>query len=197
LNKYIDKAENCSTIWNNKDGFEVEEKDKRYKVDIEAMTCPCRYGQLASIPCAHAITALFVSSKPLKDCIADCYSVVVYNNIYDHSTMPMGGMEQWPPTDHAKSQPPGYVKMLVRQRKESRREQGEVKKGIKMSKVGSKSKCSSCRCWDLTAEDISQGLCHASPTVGLNVTTLGHVLLYVLEASRGGLWRDQKRNVSL
>jgi hypothetical protein len=25
-----------------------------------------------------------------------------------------------------------------------------------MSKVGSKSKCSSCRCWDLTAEDISQ-----------------------------------------
>jgi hypothetical protein len=69
----------------------------------------------------------------------------VYNNIYDHCMMPMEGMEQWPPTDHAKPQPLGYVKMSGRPRKERRREQGEVKKGIKMFKVGIKSKCSSCR----------------------------------------------------
>lgn len=58
--------------------------------------------------------------------------------------MPMEGMEQWPPSDHAKPHPPGYVKMPGRPRKE-RREQGEVKKGIKMSKVGTKSKCGRCR----------------------------------------------------
>jgi hypothetical protein len=83
LNKYIDQAKNnCSAIWNGKVGFEVDEKDKRYKVGIEASKCSCRYWQLGGIPCSHAITALFVSSKPLEDCIEDCYSVAVCITIY-------------------------------------------------------------------------------------------------------------------
>lgn len=43
LNKYIDEAQDCSAIWNGKEGFEVEQKDKRYKVDLEARTCYCKY----------------------------------------------------------------------------------------------------------------------------------------------------------
>nr|AAU43947.1 hypothetical protein [Oryza sativa Japonica Group] len=77
LNKYIDLSGNCEAIWNGKDGFEVTDKDKRYTVDLEKRTCSCRYWQLAGIPCAHAITALFVSSKQPEDYIADCYSVEV------------------------------------------------------------------------------------------------------------------------
>jgi len=82
VNKYIDLAQSCSGIWNGKDGYEVRQKDKRYIVDIEKRTCSCRYWQLAGIPCAHAITALFYSSQPAKDYIAQCYSVEVYNKIY-------------------------------------------------------------------------------------------------------------------
>ncbi|KAL6654545.1 hypothetical protein ACP70R_008010 [Stipagrostis hirtigluma subsp. patula] len=145
LNKYIDQAGNCVAIWNGKDGFEVKDNDKRYKVDIEARTCSCRYWQLAGIPCPHAITALFVSSKPPEDYIADCYSVDLYNKIYDHCMMPMEGMQQWAPTDHPKPGPPAYVKMPGRPRKERRREPGETKKGTKLSKVGTITKCSRCK----------------------------------------------------
>jgi len=43
LNKYINLAQKCSAIWNGKDGFEVTEWDKRFKVDVERRTCSCRY----------------------------------------------------------------------------------------------------------------------------------------------------------
>ena len=79
LNKYINLAQKCSAIWNGKDGFEVTEWDKRFKVDVERRTCSCRYWQLVGIPCAHAITTLFLSSKAPEDYIADCYSVEHYN----------------------------------------------------------------------------------------------------------------------
>ncbi|CAO2148647.1 unnamed protein product [Urochloa humidicola] len=113
------------------------------QVDIQKMTCSCRYWQLSGIPCDHAITTLFLSSKPTEDYIADCYSVVEYNKIYDHCLMPMEGMDQWP-MDHRKTQPPAYVKMPGRPRKERRRELGEVKKATKVSRIGTKIKCRKC-----------------------------------------------------
>ena len=93
LNKYINLAQQCSAIWNGKDGFEVRQKDKRFTVDIEKRTCSCRYWQLAGIPCAHAITAFFYISKPAEEYLAQCYSVEVYNKIYDHCMMPMNGID--------------------------------------------------------------------------------------------------------
>ena len=144
LNKYIDLAQHCSAIWNGKNGYEVRQKDKRYIVDIDKRTCSCRYWQLAGIPCAHAITALFMSSKPAEEYIADCYSIEEYNKIYDHCLMPMEGMDQWP-TDPRKPQPPAYVKMPGRSRKERRRELGEAKKATKVSRIGTKIKCSKCK----------------------------------------------------
>jgi hypothetical protein len=144
LNKYIDLAEHCSAIWNGKSGYEVRQKDKRYIVDIDKRTCSCRYWQLAGIPCAHAITALVMSSKPAEEYIADCYSVEEYKKIYDHCLMPMEGMDQWP-TDHRKPQPPAYVKMPGRPRKERRRELGEAKKTTKVSRIGTKIRCSKCK----------------------------------------------------
>ena len=87
LNKYIDLAQQCATIWN----------------DIERRTYSCRYWQLAGIPCAQAITVLFFSSKPAKDYTLDCYLVVEYYKISEHCLMPMEGMGQWP-TDSRKLQ---------------------------------------------------------------------------------------------
>lgn len=137
MNKYIDLAQNCSGIWNGKNGFEIRQKDKRYTIDIEKRTYSCRYWHLAGIPCAHAITALFLSSRPAENYIADCYSVVEYNKIYDHCMMPMEGMDQRP-IDQRKPQPPAYVKMPGRPRKERRRELGEAKKATKVSRIGTK-----------------------------------------------------------
>jgi len=93
LNKYINFAQKCSAIWNGKDGFEVTEWDNRFKVDVKRRTCSCRYWQLAGIPCAHAITVVFLGSKAPEDYIADYYSVEHYNKTYDHCMMPMEGMQ--------------------------------------------------------------------------------------------------------
>jgi hypothetical protein len=144
LNKYIDLAQHCLAIWNGKNGYDVRQKDKRYIVDIDKRTCSCRYEQLAGIPWAHAITLLFMSSKRAEEYIADCYSVEKYNKIYDNCLMSMEGMDQWP-TDPRKPQPPAYVKMPGRPRKERRRELGEAKKATKVSTIGTKIKCGKCK----------------------------------------------------
>jgi hypothetical protein len=144
LNKYINLAQNCTAIWNGKDGYEVRDKNRRYTVDISARTCSCRYWQLSAIPCHHAITTIYLSSLQLEDYIADCYSVVEYNKIYDHCMLPMEGMGQWP-TDPRQPQPPAYVKMPERPRKERRREPGESKKATKVSRAGSVVTCSKCK----------------------------------------------------
>jgi hypothetical protein len=144
LNKYINLAQNCTAIWNGKDGYEVRDKNRRYTVDISARTCSCRYWQLSGIPCHHATTAIYLSSLQLEDYISDCYSVVEYNKIYDHCMLPMEGMGQWP-TDPRQPQPPAYVKMPERPRKERRREPGESKKATKVSRAGSVVTCSKCK----------------------------------------------------
>lgn len=58
--------------------------------------------------------------------------------------MPMEGMDQWPSTEHTKPQPPAYVKMPGRPRKERRREPGEARKATKLPRGGKKSNCGGC-----------------------------------------------------
>jgi len=58
--------------------------------------------------------------------------------------LPMEGMGQWP-TDPRQPQPPAYVKMPGRPRKERRREPGESKKATKVSRAGSVVTCSKCK----------------------------------------------------
>lgn len=53
LHNYIEEYGNCVPIWNGRDGFEVKQADKGYKVDVEQRTCSCRYWQLAGISCCH------------------------------------------------------------------------------------------------------------------------------------------------
>jgi hypothetical protein len=102
--------------------------------------CSCRFWQLAGIPCSHVITSLYICSKSPEDYTTDCYIVEQYNRTYDHFMMPMEGMHQWP-VDQRKPNRPAYVKMPSRPRKERRRESGESRKSIKLSKVGMKVTC--------------------------------------------------------
>lgn len=57
--------------------------------------------------------------------------------------LPMEGVDQWP-EDNRKPQPPAYVKMPGRPRKERRREPGEPKKATKVSRIGTKVTCKKC-----------------------------------------------------
>ena len=94
-------------------------------------------------PVLMQLLHFFYIYKSAEECLAQCYSVVVYNKIYDHCMMPMNGVDLWP-EDIRRPKPPTYVKMPGRPRKERRREHGEAKKATKVSKIGTKIKCSKC-----------------------------------------------------
>ncbi|WVZ77076.1 LOW QUALITY PROTEIN: hypothetical protein U9M48_024978 [Paspalum notatum var. saurae] len=83
----IERSRNC---YNGKDGFEVTEKeDNRYTVNLEQRVCTCRYWQLAGLPCCHAISCIYMSSRQLDDYIALCFSISEYMKTYDHVLQPV------------------------------------------------------------------------------------------------------------
>ena len=94
-------------------------------------------------PVLMQLLYFFYISKPAEECLAQCYSVEVYNKIYDHCMMPMNGINLWP-EDTRRPKPPAYAKMPGRPRKERRREHGEAKKVTKVSKIRTRIKCSKC-----------------------------------------------------
>jgi len=136
----------CQVMWNGKDGFEVQEHEKfKFTVNLQLWTCSCRYWQLSGLPCCHAISAIYKTGQKIDDYIAPCYSIEVYNKIYDHCLQPLEGEESWPISTNPKPQPPGHISLPGRPKTERRREEGEKPKGTKMSKVGGKITCSSCK----------------------------------------------------
>jgi hypothetical protein len=50
-----------------------------------------------------------------------CYSVEVFNKIYEHCLQPVEGEEMWPVSDKPRPQAPGYVKIRGRPKKNDRK----------------------------------------------------------------------------
>jgi hypothetical protein len=149
LKASIARTQFMEVLWNGKDGFEVKlmtGRKRQYTVSLEKRTCSCGYFQLSGLPCSHAITAIYKCSKSVEDFIDPCYSVEVFNKIYEHCLQPVEGEEMWPVSDKPRPQAPGYVKMPGRPKKNDRkREETEKPKcANKMSKHGTTISCSMC-----------------------------------------------------
>lgn len=165
LKQNINRSANCNVLWNGKDGFEVTEHGRfKFTVSLENRVCTCRYWQLAGLPCCHAISAIYKSSKQVDDYIANCFSIAVYHKIYDHCLEPLEGDDSWPTADHPRPLAPGFIKMPGRPKVERRREPGEAPKGSKMSKVGTKITCSLCH-----RQGHNMKSCKNNPNVNHNV----------------------------
>ena len=133
-------------LWNGENGFEVKEKDKmKWTVNLDKRTCSCRYWQLSGLSCAHAISAIYTSSKSLDDYIDPCYSISQYMKTYQFCLQPVEGEHSWPVSDMPRPDPPAYVKMPGRKKTKRTREVGEKPTCTKMSRVGIKMKCSLCQ----------------------------------------------------
>lgn len=149
LQAAIARTQYMEVLWNGKDGFEVKlltGRRRQYTVSLENRTCSCGYFQLSGLPCAHAITAIYKCGKLVDDYIAPCYSVSVFNQIYEHCLQPVEGEEMWPISQNPRPQAPGYVRMPGRPKKNARkREETEQPKGKKMSKHGTIIVCSLCK----------------------------------------------------
>lgn len=145
INSYINLSGVCHAICNGESKFEVKHWDNMFTVDLEKKECSCRYWQLAGLPCPHAISCLLFKTNNLESYISSCYSVESFNRTYSHCLQPIEGMSNWPESDRPKLKAPGYVRMPGRPKKERRREATEAPKGTKMSKVGTKIRCSKCK----------------------------------------------------
>ena len=145
VNKLIQLTEKCETIWNGKDGYEVKLGQHGFKVDLQEGTCSCRYWQLSGIPCVHALAASQCGPDDIDSLIAPCYRIEAYNKTYEHVMMPMEGMPSWPISDRPRPLLPSYVQMPGRPRTERVRGGDEPPKyAYKLSKIGTKIKCSLC-----------------------------------------------------
>ena len=113
-------------------------------MNLEQFTCSCKYWQLLGLPCCHAISAIYSCSRKLDDYIAPCFSITEYRKIYEHCLQPVEGQERWPVSDMPRPHPPAYVRIPGRPKTQRTREQGEARKGTKMSRKGIKIKCSLC-----------------------------------------------------
>lgn len=95
-----------------KEGFEVQEHEKfKFTVNLENWTCTCRYWQLSGLPCFHAINAIYKCGRKIDDFIEKCYSVDVFNKIYEHYLEPLEGEESWPISPNPKPQPLGHISL--------------------------------------------------------------------------------------
>ena len=88
----IDKATYCVPYKSNDVSFEVAcPYGEKWAVNIEDRTCSCRKWDLTGIPCAHAISALWIAMKDPMQYIDDCYSVETYLKCYDPCILPVNG----------------------------------------------------------------------------------------------------------
>jgi hypothetical protein len=119
---FISDQQKCQILWNGKGGFEVEENQyRRFTVNLEKMSCSCRYWVLSGLPCSHAISAIYTVGKDIEDFIAPCYMTDIYNQIYDHVLQPLEGKENWPVATNRMPFPPIRNKMPGRPKTEKRR----------------------------------------------------------------------------
>ncbi|CAO2166141.1 unnamed protein product, partial [Urochloa humidicola] len=84
-------------------------------------------------------------TNTMDEYIASCYSVEAFSKTYSHCLMPIEGMQGWPQSDREPMQPPGYIKMPGRPKKERRREPNEKPKAAKVSRVGTVIRCRKCK----------------------------------------------------
>ncbi|XBI51600.1 hypothetical protein VPH35_034088 [Triticum aestivum] len=126
--------------------FEVPRGSQRFTVDLNQMTCSCRYWQLSGILCAHVVSAVHQHTNQLHGYVASCYSVEAFKRTYAHCLQPVEGPQGWPESDEPKPLAPGYVKMPGKPWKERKREGTEKPKATKVSRVGTVIRCRKCKC---------------------------------------------------
>jgi hypothetical protein len=176
-------------VWNGKDGYEVKYFGHGYTVNLIERTCSCRYWQLSGLPCPHALSCIFYSGQSVDTYIAKCYTVECFRNIYDHCLEPIEGMPSWQISARPRPLPPMYGVMPGRPSGERRREPHEkpkISKASKMSRAGTKIKCSGCKEYghNKTTCEKKKAAAAASTTAEpsaqpMHEKDMVHILLYV------------------
>ncbi|XP_027151819.1 uncharacterized protein LOC113751872 [Coffea eugenioides] len=81
---------------------------------------------LTGIPCAHAISALWIAMKDPKQYVDDGYSVKTYLKCYGPYILQVNGENEWEDIDLQAPLPPTYGRALGRPKKQRRKSADEI-----------------------------------------------------------------------
>jgi hypothetical protein len=169
------KAGDCIATYAGEGLFEVVYRNKQFVVDLTHKTCGCRQWDMTSIPCPHAIAAIFYNSSNPEDYLHEYYSVEMYKRAYDLMIFPIPSEEQWVRTNQDVVDPPFVKAALGRPKKLRSRGPDEPRNSYRIRKGGVTMRCLHCR------------------QVGHNARTCSR-RIRVSNASRSG--RSQSRSVA-
>ncbi|KAL3720952.1 hypothetical protein ACJRO7_005721 [Eucalyptus globulus] len=120
------------------------DKGEKHVVDVFKRVCSCRRWQLTGIPCPHAISAINHRQDDAYDYIDEYYKKAKFLVAYENMILPVQGEKFWKMTNMEPPEPlPAKVKLGRRKQKRSR-EEGEVARGTRMSRIGMKMTCRTC-----------------------------------------------------
>lgn len=146
LNKAVELTRYCDHEWDGEHGFEVSDKNGKYKVDLLNKTCSCGVWQLSGIPCHHGATGILFMERPLEEFVSPWYYKDTYLKSYHHLLKPMSGKNDWPETNYQKLLPPIAKRVAGRPKKNRRKDASEEPKNKKkVSRKGTQIQCSKCK----------------------------------------------------
>lgn len=132
-------------IWNSENGFEIEEGQLRFIVDILRKTCTCRSWQLRGIPCAHAVCAYYHINEEPDIQVEKWYRKHYFLRACQYVIQPIPNLEMWHATNNPTIEPPEPKVMPKRSKRYRRKDKDEPKKKYgKWSRKGVKMTYSRC-----------------------------------------------------
>lgn len=99
LEKLKEISNKYMSTWSGGVKYQVLGPDGQFVVDMKERGCTCRRWQLTSIPCSHAISAIYYNKDRPENHLDECYTVATYLKTYSYILYPTQGRECWPKSD--------------------------------------------------------------------------------------------------
>ncbi|OIT26827.1 hypothetical protein A4A49_23899 [Nicotiana attenuata] len=118
----------CKVLWFETDGFEVDEYEYRYIVNLRRRTCTCRSWQLRGIPCAHAICEIYHQEEESYNYVDHWYRKETFLKAYQYFLEPNPDMKMCTNTNNMVIEPPAPKPMPGKPQKKRRRPRMDLRK---------------------------------------------------------------------
>lgn len=117
-----------------------------FRTAVVARECSCRAWQLSGIPCCHAICCILDRGEDPVNYLDECYSKRKFLLAYKYRIIPIRGPNEWHRCNLVPIVPPNVERRMPGRPKTQRKlEKGEKKDKGKLSKSGTRNKCSRCQ----------------------------------------------------
>ncbi|XP_062112870.1 uncharacterized protein LOC133824026 [Humulus lupulus] len=117
-----------------------------YYVDLKQMKCSCRKWELTSIPCSHAVAAIWQRREDPETYVSKWYMKEYYLKAYSQQIFPIRNQDEWPITGNVGLIKPISKIQLGRPKRSRKLELDEMfpRTGSKMKRRYITIKCSGC-----------------------------------------------------